>query len=216
MNVLSSKEIHGFLINFVVVNAGQILSFRFEIGNRIWKIFWVVFTVFLASAWRFLGVIQCRSSLKRFVYIIWTSSTDCVLDFRRRFAVTATLLLCFLNVNGFEIFFYYLSQIYDLLYNGAISKYVVRKHLCGAIIQWWFSYVYRALCCAERWWNDDSPIYTAHDVVRSDHPMMILLCILCIMLCGAIIQWWFSCIMLCEPLFFFLSLVLQVRRPLPF
>jgi hypothetical protein len=27
------------------------------------------------------------------------------------------------------------SQIYDLLYNGAISKYVVRKHLCGAIIQ---------------------------------------------------------------------------------
>jgi hypothetical protein len=31
--------------------------------------------------------------------------------------------------------------------NGAISKYVVRKHLCGAIIQWWFSYIYCALCC---------------------------------------------------------------------
>jgi hypothetical protein len=34
----------------------------------------------------------------------------------------------------FFIFFYF-SQIYNLLYNGAISKYVGRKHLCGAIIQ---------------------------------------------------------------------------------
>jgi hypothetical protein len=44
----------------------------------------------------------------------------------------------------------YFSQIYSLLYNGAISKYVVRKHLCGAIIQWRFSYIYAccALCCA--------------------------------------------------------------------
>jgi hypothetical protein len=32
-------------------------------------------------------------------------------------------------------FLFYFSQIYNLLYNGAISKYVVRKHLCGAIIQ---------------------------------------------------------------------------------
>jgi hypothetical protein len=31
--------------------------------------------------------------------------------------------------------------------NGAISKYVVRTHLCEVIIQWWFSYVYYALCC---------------------------------------------------------------------
>jgi hypothetical protein len=44
--------------------------------------------------------------------------------------------------------FFYFSQIYNLLYNGAISKYVVRKHLSGAIIQWWFSYIYCALCCA--------------------------------------------------------------------
>jgi hypothetical protein len=51
--------------------------------------------------------------------------------------------------------------------NGAISKYVVRKHLCGAIIQWWFSYIYRALCCAERSSNDDSPTYTVHYVVRA-------------------------------------------------
>jgi hypothetical protein len=43
---------------------------------------------------------------------------------------------------------FYFSQIYNLLYNGAISKYVIRKHLCGAIIQWWFSYIYSALCCA--------------------------------------------------------------------
>jgi hypothetical protein len=33
--------------------------------------------------------------------------------------------------------------------NGAISKYIVRKHLCGAII------------------HDDSPIYTVHYVVRA-------------------------------------------------
>jgi hypothetical protein len=33
------------------------------------------------------------------------------------------------------MYFFYLSQIYNLLYNGAISKYVVREHLCGAIIQ---------------------------------------------------------------------------------
>jgi hypothetical protein len=33
--------------------------------------------------------------------------------------------------------------------NGAIIKYVIRKHLCGAIIQWGFSYtVYCALCCS--------------------------------------------------------------------
>jgi hypothetical protein len=36
--------------------------------------------------------------------------------------------------------------------NWAISKCVIRKHLCGAIIQWWFSYVRvyctRTLCCA--------------------------------------------------------------------
>jgi hypothetical protein len=43
------------------------------------------------------------------------------------------------------IFFYFLFisrkfTIYST--NGAISKYVVRKHLCVAIIQWWFSYIY--------------------------------------------------------------------------
>jgi hypothetical protein len=38
--------------------------------------------------------------------------------------------------NGVHLFFiFYFLQIYNLLYNGAISKYVVRKHLCGAIIQ---------------------------------------------------------------------------------
>jgi hypothetical protein len=31
--------------------------------------------------------------------------------------------------------YFFFSQIYNLLYNGAISKYVIRKHLCGAIIQ---------------------------------------------------------------------------------
>jgi hypothetical protein len=45
-------------------------------------------------------------------------------------------------------FVFNFAQIYNLLYNGAISKYVVRKHLCGSIIQWWFSYLYCALCCA--------------------------------------------------------------------
>jgi hypothetical protein len=41
-----------------------------------------------------------------------------------------------------QIFFYF-SQIYI----GAISKYVVRKHLVGVIIQWWFFYIYCALYC---------------------------------------------------------------------
>jgi hypothetical protein len=45
--------------------------------------------------------------------------------------------------------FFNFSQIYNLLYNGAISKYVVRKHLCGAIIY------------------EDSHIYTVHYVVRA-------------------------------------------------
>jgi hypothetical protein len=31
--------------------------------------------------------------------------------------------------------------------NGAISKYVIRKHLCGAIIQWWFSYIFSCILC---------------------------------------------------------------------
>jgi hypothetical protein len=31
--------------------------------------------------------------------------------------------------------------------NWAIIKYVIRKHLCGAIIQWWCSYVYCTFCC---------------------------------------------------------------------
>jgi hypothetical protein len=44
--------------------------------------------------------------------------------------------------------YFHFSQILNLLHNGAISKYVVMKHLCGAIIQWWFSYIYCALCCA--------------------------------------------------------------------
>jgi hypothetical protein len=48
----------------------------------------------------------------------------------------------------FIYLFIYLLQIYNLFYNRAISKYVIRKHLCGAIIQWWFSYVYCTLCCA--------------------------------------------------------------------
>jgi hypothetical protein len=73
-----------------------------------------------------------------------------------------------------------------------ILLYIPCTMLCGAIIQWWFSYTYRALCCAERSSNDNSPIYNVRYVVRSDHPMMILLYIPCIMLCGAIIQWWFS------------------------
>jgi hypothetical protein len=91
-----------------------------------------------------------------------------------------------------QFLFSYFSQIYNPLYNGAISKYVVRKDLCGVIIQWWFSYMYLALCCAEWSSNDDSPICTLHYVVRSDHPMMILLYVPCIMLWGAIIKWWFS------------------------
>jgi hypothetical protein len=46
-------------------------------------------------------------------------------------------------------FFLFLANL-QLLYSyiGAISKYVIRKHLCGVIIQWWFSYIYCALCCA--------------------------------------------------------------------
>jgi hypothetical protein len=47
-----------------------------------------------------------------------------------------------------SVFSFNFSQIYNLLYNGAISKYVKRKHLSGEIIQWWFSYIYCALCCA--------------------------------------------------------------------
>jgi hypothetical protein len=47
-----------------------------------------------------------------------------------------------------NIIFFYFLQIYNLLYNRPISKYIIRKHLCGAIIQWWFSYVYCTLCCA--------------------------------------------------------------------
>jgi hypothetical protein len=43
------------------------------------------------------------------------------------------------TVGGLYVFLLYIlfysSQIYNLLYNGAISEYVVRKHLCGAIIQ---------------------------------------------------------------------------------
>jgi hypothetical protein len=35
----------------------------------------------------------------------------------------------------YDTSFVYFLQIYNLLYNGAISKYVVSKHLCGAIIQ---------------------------------------------------------------------------------
>jgi hypothetical protein len=49
----------------------------------------------------------------------------------------------------------FFSQIYNLLYNGAISKYVVRKHLCGAIIQWWFSFIYR----------NDNEIYSSSSVI---------------------------------------------------
>jgi hypothetical protein len=82
-----------------------------------------------------------------------------------------------------------------------ILLYIPCIMLCGAIIQWWFSYIYRALCCAERSSSDDSPIYTVHYVVRSDHPMMILLySILRSMLCGAIIQWWFSNILVYRAL----------------
>jgi hypothetical protein len=45
-----------------------------------------------------------------------------------------------------EYIFFFISckfTIYST--NWAISKYVIRKHLCGAIIQWWFSYVYCTL-----------------------------------------------------------------------
>jgi hypothetical protein len=48
------------------------------------------------------------------------------------------VLLWIVAINTFRIvcfYFFYFSQIYNLLYNGAISKYVMRKHLCGAIIQ---------------------------------------------------------------------------------
>jgi hypothetical protein len=45
--------------------------------------------------------------------------------------------------------FYFISRKFTIYStNGAISKYVIRKHLCGAIIQWWFSYIYCAICCA--------------------------------------------------------------------
>jgi hypothetical protein len=48
-----------------------------------------------------------------------------------------------------------------------ILLYILCIMLCGAIIQWWFSYIYCALCCAERSSNDDSPVYTVHYVVRA-------------------------------------------------
>jgi hypothetical protein len=44
-------------------------------------------------------------------------------------------------------FFYFISGKFTIYStNGVISKYVIRKHLCRAIIQWWFSYVYCTLC----------------------------------------------------------------------
>jgi hypothetical protein len=42
-----------------------------------------------------------------------------------------------------NVFFSCKFTIYST--NWAISKYVIRKHLCGAIIQRWFSYVYCTL-----------------------------------------------------------------------
>jgi hypothetical protein len=126
---------------------------------------WLTFSVLFLnkSSWSLLESVQSfkiRVYIYRtFLYSIW-----------RLF--TRTLFFCF-------------SQIYNLLYNGTISKYVVRKHLCGAIIQWWFSYIYSALCCAclyrriiiIQWWF--SYIYSA-------------LCCACLYRRIIIIQWWFS------------------------
>jgi hypothetical protein len=53
-----------------------------------------------------------------------------------RFSLRLKFKGLLLKVTHYLYFFlFYFSQIYNLLYNGAISKYVVRKHLCGAIIQ---------------------------------------------------------------------------------
>jgi hypothetical protein len=40
-----------------------------------------------------------------------------------------------IGLHGLLLGFLYYVQIYNLLFNGAISKHVVRKHFCGAIIQ---------------------------------------------------------------------------------
>jgi hypothetical protein len=47
------------------------------------------------------------------------------------------------KLSNYKHFFLAKFTIYST--NWAISKYVIRKHLCGAIIQWWFSYVYCTL-----------------------------------------------------------------------
>jgi hypothetical protein len=67
-----------------------------------------------------------------------------------------------------------------------IILYMLCIMLCGAIIQWWFSYIYaiiqwwffyiyRALCCAERSSNDDSPIYTRSS--NDDSPALCCACL---------------------------------------
>jgi hypothetical protein len=64
--------------------------------------------------------------------------------FRLYFTYYAYVLYRYLDIIIFFIFWKF--TIYTT--NWAISKYVIRKHLCGALIQWWFSYVYCMLCCA--------------------------------------------------------------------
>jgi hypothetical protein len=106
--------------------------------------------------------------------------------FRR---LSGTVVTIYIYIYIYIFFVVLLLHFYNLLYKLSNKQICYKETLvCGAIIQWWFSYVYCTLCCAEQSSNDDSPIYTAHYVVRSDHPV-ILLYMLCIMLCGAIIQW---------------------------
>jgi hypothetical protein len=85
---------------------------------------------------------------------VWSFSNKSVTRTLIRYKNVDGLLNLFLSIQWNICIIYYLqgffyfSQIYNLLYKWSISKYVVRKHLCGAIIQWWFSYIYRTLCCA--------------------------------------------------------------------
>jgi hypothetical protein len=116
-----------------------------------------------------------------------------------RFSYIYCALCCAERSSNYDSPIYTVNYVVRSDHPMMILLYILCIMLCGAIIQWWFSHIYRELCCAERSPNDDSPIYTVHYVVWNDHLMMILLYIPCIMLCGAIIQWWFSyiCCALC-------------------
>jgi hypothetical protein len=69
---------------------------------------------------------------------LWGHRAVCASD---NFSIPDTILM------KFVIYFFIIISCKFTIYstNWAISKYVIRKHLCGAIIKWWFSYVYCTL-----------------------------------------------------------------------